>query len=110
MAISSGKLNRRLTVMRPKKAADGYGNKSTSYIEAFVVAASVAEAKGGDMIRAGRVTGQGSVEVKVRQTSQTLAITTADRFKDKRSGKTYHIKHIADFDGRDLLMTCVQYQ
>lgn len=112
MAIKAGQLNRLLTVMREVEEDDGYGNYTGTFKPLFNVMAQVNEAKGGDMIRAARVTSKGSVEVRIRQNEQTREITHADRLFDPRFKKTYHIKHIADLEGtgRDFLITCVEFR
>lgn len=113
MAMSSGQFNRLLEVRRETPTDDGMGNyTSGDYAKAFEVMAEVREAKGGDIIRAGRITGKGAVEIRVRQTDKTRTITTFDRLYCPRFRKTYHISHIADLEGsaRTYLFTCVEYR
>lgn len=111
--VSSGTYNRVLHVLRATETDDGYGNyTSNDFLKVMEVRAQVHEMRGGDVVRAARITGQGSVQVTIRQNPKTRDITAFDRLYCPRFKKTYHIKHIADLTGKgtELSLTCVEYQ
>lgn len=83
-----------------------------TYVKIMEVRAKVHEQRGGDEIRAGRITGKGSVQITIRQNPKTRNVNQSHRLYCPRFRKTYYVKHVADLTGKgtELTLTCVEYQ
>ena len=95
-----GELTNRVRIDRKVHASDGMGGFS-SYWETLIpaLAASATPARGGEEVRAGRMSGISGFDVVVRSTSASRAINAGDRAV-LRDGRTINIKWTGDLDGR----------
>lgn len=93
-------LRHRIAFDKRIEVGDAYGNTQSSFEEQFIVAAKVQAKFGGEAVTAARLTGQQPVTIVVRQTVQSLLITTAWRARDVRTGTEYAIRSIVDPDDR----------
>jgi SPP1 family predicted phage head-tail adaptor len=96
---SSGELRHRVAFDAREIVDDGYGNPvSGDWEEQFVVAAKIAPKLGGETVLAARLQSQNTVNITVRQSSNTALVQTDWRARDVREGKEYAIKSIIDPD------------
>lgn len=80
--------------------SDGYGNSQGDFATEpeFTCAANIKPRLGGEAVLAGRLEGKNLVNITVRQSSDTSAVTTDWRAKNERSGELYNIRSIIDPD------------
>lgn len=70
------------------------------------VAARLVPTKGGEDVRAARMSGTVTYDLVVRSTQSTRAITAADRLVDERTGAVFAIRTPPlNLDGRDRFLT-----
>lgn len=70
------------------------------------VAARLVPTKGGEDVRASRLSGTVTYDLVVRSTQTTRAITAADRLVDERTGAVFAIRTPPlNLDGRDRFLT-----
>lgn len=98
----------------PPVIGDGYGNEEGDFSSTaeFTCAANIKPSLGGEQVLAGRLAGTNLVNITVRQSSNSAAVTTAWRAKDERTGDIYNIRSVIDPDehtaqhGRFVEMLC----
>lgn len=97
-AQSSSALRERIGFYRPVKTDDGFGNKQVGFAQApeLIVRGSIAPRLGGESVLAGRLEGRALVNIMVRASAATRAISTDWKARDQRSGVDYNIRSIID--------------
>lgn len=107
--MGAGELRERVAFDRRAAADDGYGNQVSSWEEQFVVWARVQPLKGGEGVQAARLAGTQPVIIRVRQSSNTIQITSDWRARDARKGTLFNITSMANMDEKgaylDVLAT-----
>jgi SPP1 family predicted phage head-tail adaptor len=98
--MQAGDLRSKVGFYAPVSGDDGYGNETTGFgaTADFTVSANIKPRLGGETVLAGRLTGTNLVNVTVRKSTQTAAVTPAYRLKDERIGVIYNIRSIIDPD------------
>lgn len=104
---SIGSLRSSVRFERRVDSADGIGGFTSSWSPVATVAAKLTPLKGGEEVRAARLSGQEPVEITVRSETLTRSITSADRAVDVRSGQTFNIKWTGNLDERDRFITVI---
>lgn len=79
--IRAGDLKHRVTFCRRVMAPDGYGNQVGALADLFTVWAQVMEARGREVLEAGRLGEIAGAVLTVRQSSQVLALLPSDTVK-----------------------------
>jgi SPP1 family predicted phage head-tail adaptor len=97
----AGHLRDRVTFERLVAGADGYGNTVNAWADLLTVWADILEAPGREAIAAGRLESSRAATMRVRRSTATLAITSADRVQAR--GRVWNIRSIGDV-GRDRAM------
>ena len=102
-------LRDRVTVERKSNVSDGMGGVTDAW-SALIEgeAAKIAQVRGGEAVRAQRVSGVGQVDVIFRANAGTRSIKTSDRLTDDRTGEAYNVLWIGSLDDarRYLVATC----
>jgi head-tail adaptor len=72
------------------------------------ISAKIEAVKGGESVRAQRLSGQAPADITIRWCLDALSITTADRVRDARTNQTYNIGWIGNLDNhqRFLMLSC----
>lgn len=91
--MAAGHLNQRVTFQRLQAGADGYGNVSTSWADVLTVWADVRETIGKERVDAGRVESSQTATVRLRRSTESLALGVADRMIF--NGFVWNIRSIA---------------
>ncbi len=80
---------------------DGYGNVQAGFSEEAhcVVGANIRAKLGGEAVQASRLQGTNTVNITVRASQATRAVTTDWRVRDERSKVIYNIRSIIDPTG-----------
>jgi SPP1 family predicted phage head-tail adaptor len=80
--------------------SDGAGNEESDFASTaeFTCAAEIAPKLGGETILAGRLQGSDTVNITVRYSSASAAVTPDWCIKDERSGVRYNIRSIINPD------------
>lgn len=103
----AGDLRDLATIQRRQSGTDDYGNVTTGgWAELYTVWADVMERPGGERIAAGALESTRMATIRVRRSSQSLAVTAADRIVVR--GLVWNIRAIAEVGrARDLIeFTC----
>ena len=88
----------KLAIERRSTGSDGMGGTVDSWtIVATDVSASVWAAKGGESVRADRLSSINAFDIVLRQTSD-FTIAASDRLRDLRSGVIYSVKWVGSLD------------
>jgi SPP1 family predicted phage head-tail adaptor len=95
---TAGELSHRIAFDRRQDTNDDYGNTQSVFVEQFVVSAKVLAKLGGETVLAARLQSQNTVNITVRQSSNTLLIQPDWRARDVREGIEYAIRSIIDPD------------
>lgn len=84
----------------PDSASPDYGNTVGDFPAQaeLIVAAQIRPRLGGEQMLAGRLEGKNVVNIVVRQSAATAAITTEWRAKDERTGEIFNIRSKIDPD------------
>jgi SPP1 family predicted phage head-tail adaptor len=102
MTTTAGELRHRVAFDKRQEinpdAPDDLGNVESVFVQQFVVAAKVVPKLGGETVTAARLQSQNTVNITVRQSSNTALIQADWRARDVREGKEYAIKSIIDPD------------
>lgn len=95
-----GDLTNRVRIDRKVNVSDGMGGFSSSW-ETLIpaLAASATPVRGGEDVRAGRMSGISGFDVVIRSNPAARSITPGDRAV-LRDGRTINIKWVGDLDGR----------
>lgn len=104
----AGELRERVKIERPVHTPNGRGGEvQTWLVVASGVPAKITPTKGGEDVRAARLTGVNTFDVTVRQSSALSDVAADMRLTDERTGKVYNIVWAANLDerGRFLTMT-----
>lgn len=106
---AAGAYRHTINVQRQAKVKDGYGNTKGTWKPLFQgVPAAITPMKGGEVVKAARLTSEASFEITVRANPSTKKIKTSDRVVNARTGAKYDVKNVAELvEGRELLLTCV---
>lgn len=93
-AIGAGKLDQRMRFEEPvASAGDGGGGVVDGFADRFTVWAAFYKPRGDEAVTAARLDGRHVVDVVVRSSSQTRAITTDWRMVDaRRADDVYNIR------------------
>lgn len=104
---SAGDLRHRLGFFRRPVFSDGHGNNEGEFPDTpeFECAGEVRSRFGGETVLAARLQGQEIATITVRRSTATLAVTSAWRIRDARSGTIWEIKSgpVDPDDGRQWL-------
>lgn len=106
----AGELRERVKIERPVTEPNGRGGEVTRWVSVGSgLPAKITPTKGGEEVRAARLTGVNSFDVTVRQSSALTAPAANWRLTNERTGAVYNIKWAANLDerGRWLTMTVV---
>lgn len=98
---SAGDLRQMIRFDRQENVSDGMGGFDQTWTPLTTVAAKVGPMRGGEQIRAERLSGIEPVEIIVRSDAKTRSIVQADRAVDTRTGRTFNIKWSGNLDERD---------
>lgn len=91
---AAGKLFFKVAFDKKGQASDGAGGTTTAFVEQFACRAGYVHLRGGESVQAARLEGQHPQVISVRASSQTRAVTTDWRIRDKRTGDVFAIKDI----------------
>jgi head-tail adaptor len=91
----AGDLRHRLTFAERNTTEDEYGNVSSGWANRFTVSANITARLGGEAIEAARLAGRQPVVIRVRQTPDTVDITTDWKATDE-AGNEYNIRTAID--------------
>ena len=91
----AGALRYRVTFSKRDTVEDEYGNASSGWIEQFTVWANLVPRFGIEAIEAERLAGRQPMLIRVRQSPDTLRITT-DWLATDQKGKQYNIRTAVD--------------
>lgn len=101
MSIASGQLRERVAFYKRTVASDGHGNEESTFPddpEFPAIAAKITPRLGGEAVLAGRLTGKEYVNITVRYSRDTKAVTEDWIVKDDRTGTVYNIRSIVNPD------------
>lgn len=102
----AGELRERVKILRPIRTPNGRGGEVTTWrVAAAGIPAKISPTKGGEEVRAARLTGVNTFDVIVRQSSALTDVAADWRVTDERSGKTYNIVWAANLDERGRFLT-----
>ena len=109
--MSAGQLNRLIRVDARVAGNDGAGNELTDTWAAVIEnePAEIRPLRGGEAVTAAKLTTSGLVEIRVRYSSRTLAITTEHRIVNARlTSEVYNVRYIEqpDMRGKYLKIVC----
>jgi head-tail adaptor len=103
---SIGSLRHRISHQTPPATPDGFGGLTGSWRTATSgIPAKIGPTRGGEEVRAGRMSGINTFDIVVRSTSATRAITPKDRLRDDSTGLTYNVAWVGNLDERDRFLT-----
>ena len=103
---SSGSLRERIRIEAPPSTSDGMGGVVQGWTTiATDVPARIAPTRGGEEVRAARLSGIALFTIVVRSSDETRPTTAACRVVNERTGQTYNIKWVANLDERDRFLT-----
>ena len=92
--MGSGNFSRRATFQRMTQSDDGYGNTAISWDDLMTVWADVRETPGKEMLAAGRIAAPRTATVRIRRSTNAMALTEADRML--LDGRPWNIRSIAE--------------
>lgn len=95
--MTAGELRHRVQFSEPDKVSDEYGNVTTGWIARFTVSANIRPRLGGETVEAARLQGRQPMIIRVRQSPDTIRITTDWKATDER-GVDYQIRTAVDPD------------
>lgn len=104
----AGELRDRVTFEERIIESDEMGGTQGTFSEQFTIAARIRYRFGGEQVMAARLAGRQPAIITVRQSSDTLRITTDWRARDIRTGDIFNVRSVADPDGKrhDLDLLC----
>lgn len=112
--MSAGALREKITVQkRTGSAQTGFVTSTNSWTDHVAAISArirpLPAGRGAETVIAERLNGTEMVEITVRSSTETRAITSNMRVEDDRTARIYNIKHVANFDEKDryLVLTCV---
>ncbi len=91
----AGDLRHRLTFAERNTTTDEFGNVSTGWTDKFTVSANITPRLGGEAVEAARLAGRQPVIIRVRQSPDTVLITTDWKATDQ-AGHEYNIRTAVD--------------
>lgn len=105
----AGAMRDRLRAERKESVEDGFGGVKEGEWTAITLpfSARAIAAKGGEEVRAQRLSGISPFNISFRVSSETKKITTGDRLVDTATGVIYNIKWIGSLDGKDRFYECL---
>jgi head-tail adaptor len=107
----AGELRELVKIERPLRTPNGRGGEAPLKwrVVASGLPAKISPTKGGEDVRAARLTGVNSYDVTVRMSSALADVTADMRLTNERTGKVYNIKWAANLDERGafLVLTVV---
>ncbi len=104
----AGELRERVKILRPIRTPNGRGGDDLTWsVVASGLPAKISPTKGGEDVRAARLTGANTFDVTVRMSAALSDPATDWSVTDERTGKTYNVVWAANLDerGRFLTMT-----
>lgn len=105
--MDAGKLDQRITFQRATTGEDGFGNTITGWTDLITVWANVRETPGKEIVAAGRIEASRTATIRVRASSQSRAVTAADRVIAR--GQIWNIRSVpAVGDGREMIEFLVE--
>ncbi|MEH7827110.1 phage head closure protein [Gemmobacter denitrificans] len=99
--MNAGRLRERVTIQRQTSGDDGYGNTVTGWADHMTVWADVRETPGKERVDAGRVEASKTATIRIRASSDSRALTEADRVSAR--GKVWNIRSVVEV-GNDRAM------
>ena len=101
-----GQFREKVRIDRPSNVSDGMGGTVPSWTTiAAGLPARITPTKGGEDVRAQRLSGISTFDVWVRYSTALATVDSACRVVDERSGRTFNIRFVANFDERDRFLT-----
>lgn len=101
---TAGQLRERVTVQRRSEVSDGAGNYLSDWANLYTsLPARIIPLRGGETVIASKLQGTGIVNIVVRYSSESAAVTTEDRIV--HGSETYNIRYISNEDERDRFLT-----
>ena len=100
--MRSGQLRERIIIERQSEAPDEYGNVTGEWADQMTVWADIRETTGKEKVEAGRVEASRMATIRVRRSSQTAAITEADRVQAR--GVAWNIRSIAQITAKGAML------
>ena len=92
---------------KPEPVPDGFGGFTSGWSERFQRRVEFVHLRGGESVQAARLTGQHTIVVRVRSSSEIHGVTTDWKIRDERRGVDYQIKDIEVETSRDYVsFTC----
>lgn len=100
--MSAGRLRHRCAFERRDTTADAYGNVSAGWVSLVTVWGGLSVERGRERMEAGRLESDVGGVLHVRSSSETRAITAADRVTI--DGQVYVINSVTNPDQRDVML------
>ena len=106
MRQSIGTFREKVRIERPSTTPDGMGGFLPGWTTiAAGIPARIVPTKGGEDVRAQRLSGVVTYDIWVRYFDALASVGSNCRVVDERSGKTFNIRFAANFDERDGFLT-----
>jgi SPP1 family predicted phage head-tail adaptor len=105
----AGELRERIAFEFQELVDDGYGNTvSGDWTTGPTVAARIQPLRGAETVQAARLAGKQPVEITIRRSAATVAVTTDWRARDVRTGTVYNVRSVVNPDEkhRFLALEC----
>jgi SPP1 family predicted phage head-tail adaptor len=103
MAGRAGDLTEAVAFDRQGTASDGAGGTTTAWVEQFTCRAGYTHLRGGETVIAARLSGTHVQVIRVRRSSQTVAVTAEWRVRDTRSGEAFNIREFTPTKDRQWI-------
>lgn len=102
----AGELREKIKIERRTREPNGRGGEVETWrLVASGLPAKISPTKGGEEVRAARLTGVNTFDVTVRQSAALSAITADMRLTNERTGAVYNIVWAANLDERSRFLT-----
>lgn len=95
----------RIETLNPVVATNEVGDPIEVKRARDTIPARIEHAKGGEEVRAGRMSGIRNFEITVRSAEATRALTTADTLINAATGERMNIRWVGDLEGRGRFQT-----
>jgi SPP1 family predicted phage head-tail adaptor len=103
---SIGQFREKVRIDRPSNVSDGMGGFTPGWTSvAAGLPARISPTKGGEDVRAQRLSGVSTYDVWVRFSSVLASVGANCRVVDERSGRTFNVRWVANLDERDRFLT-----
>lgn len=98
--LSAGNLTESVAVELLDEGSDGGGGVTSNWSEQFQARARYIHLRGGESVRAARLSGNHIQVVRMRASINTRSVTTDHRIRDLRSGDVFNIRDIEPSEDR----------